>query len=417
MVAFLFMKIKFIKYVTLCLVAATGLWFYFQISTYPYKVDRWLHPLEAGFVSVATKHCSPGGFWLGLFVNHAVNKQGAYSAQVAFVDDTGGHYNCEIGYKDNFFGTQTNASHRYRYASTTKLLTNAAILNLVIKGKIQLNHTLVNFFPELTHFRDERVRSITIADLLNHTAGFDRRTLNGDPMFLRRSKPWCPYELGQLGELKLSFEPGKKQVYSNVGYCLLGEIIARVSRGNYRDYMEREFSLIKRNIRFVNNYYYDDEVRYDYRYEEWYNDSYLKLFDFNAISSIAGLSGSATALAQLLSDIHHDDLRSMFALDAPPLSCNPQKVNGCLVSGIYHYQPEKYGLTLHYHQGYLPGSVSVAVVDSFGGVTVLVKSGANRVQSSPRNEWIPWIYERLNLHYTLQGKLPILKFINPDIFK
>jgi D-alanyl-D-alanine carboxypeptidase len=189
---------------------------------------------------------------------------------------------------------------------------------------------------------------------------------------------------------------------------LLGEVIHRVTGKSYRDYIEREFSLAKRDIKFVNNFYYDDEVRYDYRYEEWFNDSYLKLFDFEAISSSAGLSGSATALAQLLWDIHHSQTPSPFVLRTPITDCNLQKAGGCLNLGVFHYRPEKYGITLHYHQGYLPGSASVAVIDSFGGVTVLVKSGADRDQQNPENEWVWWIYKRLSLYYTLQGKLPIL---------
>lgn len=408
-VAFLFMKSKLIRYFFTALAIGLGFWFYFQVDTYPYKVARWFQPLEASIVSVTARQCSPVDSWLDLFVDHAVRHQGAYSAQVAFLDAEKSLANCEIGYKNHLFGIPVNEAHRYRYASTSKLITTAAIFNLVNQGKLSVDDALVSFFPELNQFKDERVRHITLAHLVNHTAGFNRLTLSGDPMFLRRNKPWCPHNVSELQSITLAFSPGEKQMYSNLGYCLLGEIVHRVSGENYRNYVEREFSLSKRNIKFVNEYYYGDEVRYDFRYEEWYNNSYLKLFDFDAISSSAGLSGSAGDLAQLLWNIHHMPTSSPFLLKSPITGCNLQKVRGCLVDGVFHYQPETYGISLHFHEGYLPGSASVAVIDSFGGVTVLVKSGANPHKRNSENEWVRWMYKRLNFYYTLHGKLPILE--------
>mgnify|MGYP003144837835 CR=1 FL=1 len=402
------MKSKLIEYFFTALTISGGFWFYFQIDTYPYKVARWFQPIEAKLVSVTAKNCSPKASWLNLFVDHSVSRQGAYSTQVGFLSVENMSSHCEIGYKDKLFGIQVSADHRYRYASTSKLITTATVFNLIRQGNIKLDDTLVSFFPELTRFKDERIAHITIAHLLNHKAGFNRLTLSGDPMFLRRNKPWCPHNLSELQTLTLAVNPGEKQIYSNLGYCLLGEVIHRVTGEPYRNVVQREFSLPKRGIKFINDFYYADEVKYDYRYEEWFNDSYLKLFDFEAISSSAGLSGSAMALAQLLWDIHHSDGSSPFSIKNPAVDCDLQKVNGCLSFGVNHYRPEKYGITLHYHQGYLPGSTSVAVIDSFGGVTVLVKSGADRDQQNPENEWIRWIYKRLSLYYTLQGKLPIL---------
>lgn len=407
------MRSKIIRYIFTALVIAVSFWFYFQVDTYPYKVARWFQPLEAGIVSVTAKHCSPANSWLNLFVEHAVRYQGAYSVQAVFLDSQKNLHACEMGYKDKLFGVPVNAEHRYRYASTSKLVTSAAILELARQGKINLNDALVSFFPELTGYKDVRVANITIAHLLNHRAGFNRLTLNGDPMFLRSNKPWCPNNLQALQSLSLAFNPGEKQIYSNLGYCLLGEVIHRITGEPYRDYIENEFSLSSRNIKFANDFYYDDEVRYDFRYEEWFNNYYLKLFDFEALSSAAGLSGSATTLAQLLWSINHNKTDSPFLLKPPTSDCNLRKINGCLVLGVNHYQPERYGITLHYHQGYLPGSTSFAVIDSFGGVTVLMQSGASRYQPNPQNEWIRFTYNRLSLYYTLQGKLPTL---NPDSY-
>jgi D-alanyl-D-alanine carboxypeptidase len=409
------MKKNLIKYSITALVIAVSFWFYFQLDTYPYKVARWFQPLEARLGSTFAKHCSVENSWLNSFVEHAVTYQGAYSAQVAFLSADKKLATCEIGYKDKLFGSPVTAEHRYRYASTSKLITTAVVFNLVRQGKLRLEDSLVSFFPELTSFKDKRIRSITIANVLNHNAGFNRLTLNGDPMFLKQGKPWCPHDLSQLQSLKLAFNPGEKQVYSNLGYCLLGAVIQRVTGESFPAYTERQYSLAARHIQFAGDHYAADEVRYDYRYEEWYNDSYLGLFDFDAISAVAGLSGSATALAQLLWDIHHSlqglqGLGGSKGLGGSPFTRKPTAARcyrpetlDCIDQGVFYYQPEKNGLALQFHPGYLPGAASIAVIDSFGGVTVLLKSGANRPQLDPQNEWVRWVYSQLKAHYALQG--------------
>jgi D-alanyl-D-alanine carboxypeptidase len=412
-VAFLFMKKKLAKYSFAFLTGTIFLWFYFQLSTYPYKVARWFQPIQTKIISNFSVNCSQDSGWLKLAAIHGATHQGSYSSQIAYKSPHGQLSHCEIGYQKEFLGRKVKPESRYRYASTSKLITTSAISALIASGKMHLDDKLVSFFPELKNFVDDRVKKITVAHLLNHRAGFNRLTLNGDPMFLRRNKPWCPNDLNRLQTLKLSFNPGEKQIYSNMGYCLLGAIIQRVTGESYRAYIYKQFSLEQRNIKFINDYYYGDEVRYDYRYEEWYNDSYLKLFDFEAISSSAGLSGSATALSQLLWDIHHKQEASPFLLRNTDALCNLKKINGCLSFGVFHYQPNENGITLHFHEGYLPGSASVAVIDSFGGVTVLVKSGANRPQRNPEHEWIRFIYKRLSLQYTMQGKVPILESFIP----
>lgn len=400
------MKKVIIKYSLTVFIVGFSFWFYFQATTFPYKVARWFQPLEAYWVSSFVQQCSPSHTWLKPFNPYVVQQLGGYSAQIAFVSNTQ-QAHCEIGYKNKRLGEPVTAQSRYRYASSSKLVTAAAVHKLASEGRLQLNTKITEFFPELSEFADPRVADITLAHLLRHSAGFNRATLMGDPMFLRRKQPWCPYNPEHLQAIKLAFTPGEKQLYSNEGFCLLGEIIHRVTGQSYQQYVASEFALPGYGIAFIGDQFYADEVRYDYRYENHYNDSYLTLFDFNATASAAGLSGSALGLAQVLYAINQQQ-PTAFALQQPLSQCNLTKPEGCLGFGVRHYQPDEQGIMLHLHEGYLPGSASIAVIDSFGGVTVVVKSGKNRPQTNPNNEWTRWIYNRLTLYYTLQGKLPLL---------
>ncbi len=406
--AFLFMS-KQLQYFITALLIAGGFWFYFQLSTYPYKVARWFQPLESRLALRLSTQCSPGHGWLAGLIDYALVKQGGYSAQVAFIDAKHHLSRCEAGYKNQLFGKAVTADNRYRYASLTKLVTASVIKDLVEQKKLALTDPMVGFFPELTSFKDARIGRITLADLLNHSAGFNRLTARGDSMFLSASAPWCPKHLERLQTLRLDYEPGSRQVYSNLGFCLLGEIVHRVTGQSFSEYINNKYSLRERNIRFINNYFYPDEVTYDYRYENWYDDSYLKQFDFNALASVAGLSGSAKALASLLWDIHHLQQPSPYLLGERASTCKLAKVAGCLQQGLFHFQADNNGLMLHYHDGYLPGSSAIVVIDSFGGVTAIVKSGADKLSGKAEGDWITWIYKRLTLHYTLEGRLPVLE--------
>lgn len=397
------------KYLIVILLGWSGLYFYYQLATYPYKVARWVQPLEAEFVYRFEKKCTPRSGWLSTALGQELYIRKSYSVQLAYIGPENVLQHCEAGYKGIFLGVPVTNSSRYRYASNTKLITVAAVLNLIALKKLHFEDRLVSFFPELKFFKDKRIRQITISNLLNHSAGFDRLSAAGDPMFLAEAKVWCPNHMEKLQRLTLAFSPGVKQNYSNLGFCLLGEVIHRVSGISYRDFVATRFNLHQRNMKFINNYYFDDEVRYDYRYEEWYDDSYLTKFDFNAISAVAGLSGSASSFAQLLWDLHNKQKSFKFPLAFDRAECLFKKPKACLKYGFFYYQPEKYGIGLFYHGGYLPGVTSLAVIDSVGGVTVFLKSGADPSANLNEADRLVWIYKRLTLLYTLQGRLPIIE--------
>lgn len=396
----------FIKYLILSFVIAGSFWFYFQLDTYPLKVARWAQPFEAKALPYLTERCEGDSAWLKELLDKSVNLQGAYSVQVAHINADGRLYECSIGYKDHFFGEPINSEHRYRYASVSKLITVAAILNLVDRTKLNLDDRVVNLFPEFSsvELKDRRVSEITIKHLLNHRAGFDRTTLNGDPMFSRTRKPWCPSNLLHLATIDLRFKPGERHVYSNEGFCLLGAVIERVAGEPYRQFLEREYHLESRNIHFADDYYEFDEVRYDFRYDPTFNDFYLKYFDFESASAVAGLSGSATALAQLLQNIHHSN-PSIFTRNPAASACSQEDAFDCSLDGVYFYQPNRRGLALQFHQGYFPGVSSLAVIDSEGGVTVITKSGTDRELALPPNHWVGWVYSLLSERYSIASKV------------
>jgi N-acyl-D-amino-acid deacylase len=84
--------------------------------------------------------------------------------------------------------------------------------------------------------------------LLQHTAGWDRET-SFDPMLrpveiAKALKVPPPANQGTIIRYMfgrpLDFDPGSRHAYSNFGYCLLGEVIRRLSGQSYEGYVRDE---------------------------------------------------------------------------------------------------------------------------------------------------------------------------------
>src|SRR5438067_5335427 len=124
----------------------------------------------------------------------------------------------------------------FHMASVTKTFVATAVMQLVEKGKIDLDAPLTRYLP---YFRlnDERYTAITIRQMLSHTSGIpDTVNYNWD-------KP--EYDAGALerfvrsiADQKLVFAPGEKFGYSNTAYEILGDVIAKVSGESFEDYVQ-----------------------------------------------------------------------------------------------------------------------------------------------------------------------------------
>lgn len=142
---------------------------------------------------------------------------------------------------------------RFRLGSLAKPLTAVAVLQLVEQGRLGIDDPLLPVLgetgPRPERISDPRVHRITIRHLLQHTAGFDRG-ISGDAVFMPHSgrsverqqaamPPSCETILRDNLERKLDFDPGTRYAYSNLGYCILGRVVERISGQAYGDYVRQ----------------------------------------------------------------------------------------------------------------------------------------------------------------------------------
>jgi len=130
-----------------------------------------------------------------------------------------------------------NSRNRFRLASLSKPLTATAIMSLIEDGKLSLDSKILPLLqgnpPQ--KIRDKRLGQITIQNLLEHRGGYNR-DIRSDPMF--SEKPPCPGDLASFFSENLDFAPGEKFSYSNLGYCLLGRVIEKVSGKPYEAFLK-----------------------------------------------------------------------------------------------------------------------------------------------------------------------------------
>jgi CubicO group peptidase (beta-lactamase class C family) len=145
-----------------------------------------------------------------------------------------------VGFADIESGRAPDAQTLYRVASITKTFTGTAIMQLRDEGRLHLDDPAVVHIPELHGIASPfgPVETVTIRRLLSHESG-----LMGDPPGTDWTEP--SYEgdaganLARIAEIGTRIAPNTQEKYSNLGYQLLGEIVARVSGISYAEHVRQ----------------------------------------------------------------------------------------------------------------------------------------------------------------------------------
>jgi CubicO group peptidase (beta-lactamase class C family) len=156
-------------------------------------------------------------------------------------------YRRVFGFADLGARTPITPDTQFLLASLTKQFTAMAIMILAERHKLQFDDTLAKFCPEFPAY----ARTITIRNLLNHTAGLTEYEellvgkVDYDSYFQSSKSLPAAHEFTAAEALqalsrqeKLRFPPGDKFEYSNSGYVLLGQIIERLTGERYAEFLK-----------------------------------------------------------------------------------------------------------------------------------------------------------------------------------
>ena len=154
-------------------------------------------------------------------------------------------YSRGYGYADKENRERMDRGHMLRLASVSKPFCSMSIQRLIDEGKLSLTDRpfaeggiLAEDFPEIKAGNEK----ITIRNLLEHQNGWDDRYDPYDPMFSSATNGMTSEETIEYALKRYSFryEPGTEYDYSNLGYCILGRVIEKITGMEYEDYMQQQ---------------------------------------------------------------------------------------------------------------------------------------------------------------------------------
>jgi Beta-lactamase len=122
-----------------------------------------------------------------------------------------------------------------KHASVQKSMTAVAVLQLVEKGRIDLDAEVQNYVP----FYPRKQFPITIRQLRGHLGGIPHYVNRDVEQHFKDHKD-IKQTIAVFANFDLVVEPGRKFVYSSYGYNLLGTVIEGASGESYPQYMEKQ---------------------------------------------------------------------------------------------------------------------------------------------------------------------------------
>lgn len=140
-----------------------------------------------------------------------------------------------VGFADRAGGRAITPDTRYPTFSLGKMFTGVAIAQLVAEGKLRWEDTVARVLPSYPN--REAAESITIAEVLTHTAGvpdpFMSARYKRDSVYASHSDMLATFADAPLRASRGSFD------YSNGGYVTLAAVVEQLSGLSYEEYLRR----------------------------------------------------------------------------------------------------------------------------------------------------------------------------------
>jgi len=153
-------------------------------------------------------------------------------------------YAREFGYRNIETRDTMRLNCIFHWASVSKTFVGTAVMQLVERGKIDLDEKLTTYLPYFKLKDPDYPKGIpwdtkiTIRQMLNHTSGI------GDVRDYEWDKPQYDDAAAEryvrsMTNDKMKFEPGMGWAYSNTAYNILGVVISEVSGMSFEIFVKR----------------------------------------------------------------------------------------------------------------------------------------------------------------------------------
>ena len=154
------------------------------------------------------------------FIARHMHETGAPGLTLALANRDGLIRVSTYGYADTKAGLKVVPETMFEIGSISKSFVALVLLQLRDEGKLDLNKPIAEYLPWIKI--NSKFQALTTHHILSHTGG-----LPGAPLLLD----------ALLGELWTAWEPGKRFLYSNTGYNILGFLIEAIDKRPFAESM------------------------------------------------------------------------------------------------------------------------------------------------------------------------------------
>ena len=144
-------------------------------------------------------------------------------------------YERAYGVADIGTGEILTPRHRFRVASHSKTFTSVGVMKLRDQRRLRLDDPVGMHVPDL----HEDIAGVTVAQLLAHSGGVIRDGVDAGHWLERQPFLDAPGLDAELAR-PLALAPNERFKYSNIGFGLLGKLIASVAGEPYNAWIARE---------------------------------------------------------------------------------------------------------------------------------------------------------------------------------
>lgn len=170
-------------------------------------------------------------------VRQVMADQRVTGVSVGIVRDQQLAWEHSFGWADLDAEASPGARTLYRVDSNTKPVTATAIMQLRDAGRLGLDDPVVEHIPEFERvdIRFGAIEDVTLGRLLRHRSGLNGEVPGDWP--LTGVGPSVAEVVSRLDECAIVIPPDSQHKYCNLGFVLLGELVARLSGEPYEDYV------------------------------------------------------------------------------------------------------------------------------------------------------------------------------------
>ena len=144
-----------------------------------------------------------------------------------------------VGFRDAEDRLPMREDTVFEMASITKMFTASAVMLLVRDGRLGLDDEYMKYFPDYPY------PGVTIRHLLTHTSGmpedFDTEDWVAPVLEKEHRIPSCGEIIRFIRESgeALDCAPGERFEYTDVGYCLLANLVEKLSGVGFEDFLRK----------------------------------------------------------------------------------------------------------------------------------------------------------------------------------